>query len=44
MLQDEKLEFIRAQYDEKNEYLKQFGQQVSAWTMYEDIFGDTEQV
>lgn len=44
MLQDEKLEFIQVQYDEKNTYLRQFGQQVSAWTMYEDIFGDTEQV
>ncbi len=44
MLQDEKLEYIREQYDEKNMVLGQFGEQVSAWTMYEDIFGDTEQV
>ena len=44
MLQDEKLEYIREQYDEKNMVLGQFGEQVSAWTMYEDIFGDMEQV
>lgn len=44
MLQDEKLEYIRQQYDEKNTFLGQFGEQVSAWSMYEDIFGDTEQV
>jgi len=44
MLQDEKLEYIRQQYDEKNMFLGQFGEQVSAWTMYEDIFGDMEQV
>jgi len=43
MLQDEKLEYIREQYDEKNMVLGQFGEQVSAWTMYEDIFGDMEQ-
>ena len=43
MLQDEKIEYIREQYEEKNMVLRQFGEQVSAWTMYEDIFGDMEQ-
>jgi len=42
MLQDESLEYIREQYDEKNMVLGQFGEQVSAWTMYEDIFSDME--
>ena len=44
MLQDEPLEYIKEQYDEKNMVLSQFGEQVSAWSFYEDIFGDTEQV
>ena len=34
MLQDEKIEYIREQYEEKNMVLRQFGEQVSAWTMY----------
>lgn len=41
MLQDESLEYIREQYDEKNIVLGQFGEQVSAATFYEDIFDDT---
>lgn len=43
MLQDESLEYIREQYDEKNMVLEQFGERVSAWTMYEDIFEDLTQ-
>jgi len=42
MLQDEPLEYIREQYDEKNMVLGQFGEPVSAWTMYEDIFTDID--
>lgn len=43
MLQDESLEYIEEQYQEKNMVLEQFGEQVSSYTLYEDIFGDTEQ-
>ena len=43
MLQDESLEYIREQYDEKNMVLEQYGEPVSAWTLYEDVFGDTSQ-
>lgn len=42
MLQDEPIEYIREQYDEKNMVLAEFGEQVSAATMYEDIFGDLD--
>lgn len=42
MLQDEDLDFIQKQYDEKNGVLAAFGEQVSASTLYEDIFGDLE--
>lgn len=42
MLQDESLEYIKEQYDEKNEVLRQFGEQVSAVTLYEDIFENLE--
>lgn len=44
MLQDEDLEYIREQYDEKNRVLSEFGREVSAVTMYEDIFGDLDQI
>lgn len=40
MLQDEKLEYIKEQFDEKNMVLGQFGDQVNPWTFYEDVFGD----
>lgn len=43
MLQDESLEYIREQYEEKNMVLAEYGEQVSPFTLYEDIFGDTEQ-
>ena len=43
MLQDETLEYIQEQFEEKNMVLEQFGEKVSAYTLYEDIFGDTEQ-
>ncbi len=43
MLRDEPLEVIREQYEEKNMVLGQFGEQVSAWDLYETIFGDLEQ-
>lgn len=42
MLKDEPLEYQREQYDEKNEVLRQFGQQVSATALYEDIFDDLD--
>lgn len=42
MLQDESLEYIKEQFDEKNMVLQNFGEQVSPWAMYEDIFGDLE--
>jgi len=42
MLRDESIEEIKAQYDEKNMVLSSFGDQVNAYTMYEDIFGDLE--
>ena len=42
-LRDEPIEVIRAQYDEKNMVLSQFGEQVSAWDLYETIFDDLEQ-
>lgn len=43
MLKDEPIEYIKQQYDEKNNILGAFGEQVNAITLYEDIFGDTEQ-
>ncbi len=43
MLKDEALEYIQEQYEEKNMVLAQYGEQVSSFTLYEDIFGDTEQ-
>lgn len=42
MLKDSDIDFILSQYDEKNSVLSQFGEQVSAATLYEDIFGDTD--
>lgn len=43
MLQDEAIEYIEEQYNEKNMVLSGFGREVSSYTLYEDIFGDTEQ-
>ena len=43
MLRDEPIEVIREQYDEKNMVLSQYGEQVSAWDLYETIFDDLEQ-
>lgn len=44
MLQDEALEYIQEQFDEKNNILGQFGEQVDAWSFYEDVFSDLELV
>lgn len=43
-LKDEPLEYRLQQYEEKNDVLEQFGEPVSAWTLYEDIFGDMERL
>ena len=43
MLQDESLEYIQEQYEEKNMVLSEYGEEVSSYTLYEDIFGDTTQ-
>lgn len=40
MLQDEKIEYIKEQFDQKNMVLEAFGEQVNAWGFYEDVFGD----
>lgn len=40
MLQDEKIEYIEEQFNEKNMVLSGFGEQVNPWTFYEDVFGD----
>ena len=42
MLRDEPIEVIREQYEEKNQVLGEYGEQVSAWDLYEDVFGDLE--
>lgn len=42
MLKDEPIAYIQEQFEEKHEVLSQFGEEVSAWTMYEDIFEDME--
>ena len=41
MLQDEALEYIEEQYNEKNMVLSAFGREVNSCTLYEDVFGDT---
>lgn len=43
MLQDESLDYIQEQYEEKNMVLAEYGEEVSSYTLYEDIFGDTTQ-
>lgn len=40
MLKDEPLEYIQEQYNDKNDILSAFGEQVNATTLYEDIYGD----
>ena len=42
MLRDEPIEYIQEQYNEKNSVLDNYGERVSATTLYEDIFGDTD--
>lgn len=42
MLKDEKPEIIEQQFYEKNSTLEAFGEPVTPFTMYEDIFGDLE--
>ena len=42
MLQDEDIGFIHEQFIEKNEYLFEFGQGVSPWDLYDDVFGTDE--
>lgn len=44
MLKDEELEVIEQEYYKKNMILEQFGEWVDAETLYEDIYGDMEQV
>lgn len=41
-LKDEALEYIQEQFEEKNMVLAGFGEQVSAATLYEDIFEDLD--
>ena len=44
MLKDEELEVIEQEYYKKNMILEQFGEWVDAETLYEDMYGDLEQV
>jgi hypothetical protein len=44
VLKDEPLEVIQDQYEQKNMVLAQFGEEVSAWTLYEDIYDDLDTV
>ena len=44
MLKDETLDVIEQQYQEKNMILDSFGEWVSGITLYEDMFGDTDQL
>lgn len=39
LLKDYDLDYIKQQYNEKNESLEEFGQEVNVWGFYEDIFG-----
>lgn len=41
MLWEEPLEVIKAEFDKKDLILANFGERVSAVTLYEDLFGDT---
>ena len=40
MLKDEELGYIKEQFEEKNAVLDAYGEEVSCYTFYEDIFGD----
>ena len=42
LLKDYDLDYIKQQYDEKNETLEEHGQEVNAWGFYEDIFGSVD--
>ena len=42
MLKDEKLEVIKSEFKKKDAILDQFGERVSAATMYEDLFGSLD--
>ena len=42
MLKDEKLEVIKSEFQKKDAILDQFGERVSAATMYEDLFGSLD--
>lgn len=44
MLKDEKLEYIEEQFKDKAELLAEYGVEVTATEMYEDIFGDLDLV
>ena len=44
MLKDEKLEYIEEQFKDKAELLAEYGTEVTATEMYEDIFGDLDLV
>ena len=39
MLQDESLDYIRQQFEDKGELLEAYGERVTAWTLYEYIYG-----
>ena len=41
MLWEESLDVIKAEFDKKDLILANFGERVSAITLYEDLFGDT---
>ena len=41
-LRDEPIDYIEQQFNEKNGVLVSYGEQVSAATLYEDVFGDLE--
>ena len=43
-LKDEPIEYRKEQYEEKNMVLEGFGDRVSALALYEDIFGDLDQL
>lgn len=44
MLWEESLDVIKAEFDKKDMILANFGERVSAVTLYEDLFGDTSLV
>lgn len=44
LLRDREIDEIRRQYDEKNEVLAAFGEQISSAELYEEIFDDLDEV